>query len=88
MKLITDEGQEIVVSDLKSIIIEGDQKVVIWMPTMSTCDLHVQRIIESFDKFFGEGKWLLTTAKLSLEVTDLTDVLSRLPGTPCKTERG
>ena len=70
MKLITDEGQEIVITDHKSIIIEGNQKVIICMPTMSTCDLSVQRIIDSFDKFFGQGKWLLTSGKLHLEVTN------------------
>ena len=70
MKLITDEGQEIAVTDLKPVVVEGNQKVIIYMPTMSTCDLPVQRIIDSFDKFFGYGKWMLTSGKLQLEVKD------------------
>lgn len=70
MKLITDDNKEIELSDLQSITIEGTQKVLLCMPTMSLCDLSVERVIESFNSFFGVGRWLLTSGKLQLEVKD------------------
>lgn len=68
MKLITNESKEIEIDDLQSIIIEGKQKVIIYMPTTSLCELSVSNIFRTFDDFFGDGRWMLTSEKIRLEV--------------------
>lgn len=73
MKLVMEDGKEIAVDDLQAVIIGKTQKVIIYMPTLSLCDLSdlsVSKIFESFDSFFGESKWLLTSTKLQLEAKD------------------
>lgn len=70
MKLITNEGKEIAMDDLQSIIIKGKQKVIVYMPTTSLCELSVSNIFRTFDDFFGDGRWMLTSEKLRLEVKD------------------
>lgn len=70
MKLVTDNNEEIAIKDLQSIIISDTQKVVISLEDTTFLDLPFNRIACAFDEFFGNGRWLLTSGKISLEVKD------------------
>lgn len=68
MKLITDEGKELDISSLQPIVIGETQKVVVTLDRDERINIPVQILVETFNSFFGEGKWLLATGPIKLEV--------------------
>lgn len=68
MKLITDEGKEFNLDSLQPIIIGETQKVVVTLDGDERLNIPVQILVETFNSFFGEGKWLLATGHIKLEV--------------------
>lgn len=70
MKLVTDNNEEIAIKDLQSIIISDTQKVVITIEEDTLINTPFSKVIIAFDDFFGQGRWMLTSSKLSLEVKD------------------
>ena len=68
MKLITDDGEELDISSLQPIVIGETQKVVVTLDRDEHIHYSVQVLVETFNSFFGEGKWLLATGRIKLEV--------------------
>lgn len=70
MKLVTDNNEEIAIKDLQPIIIGDTQKVIITISDDMLIDTPFSKVIIAFDEFFGQGRWLLTSNKISLEAKD------------------
>lgn len=70
MKLVTDNNEEIAIKDLQSIIISDTQKVVITIEEDTIINTPFGKVIIAFDDFFGQGRWMLTSNKISLEAKD------------------
>ena len=67
MKLITDDGKEFNLDDVKPFVIEGNKKVIIIIKDCYNVDAN---LVELLDNFFGKGKWLLSVGSMGIEIKD------------------
>lgn len=66
MKIITDDGKELNVEELQPIVIDGTKKVIITIK--QDCYNIDTNIVDHLNRFFGEGKWLISTQSLDIGV--------------------
>ena len=71
MKLVMEDGKEIAVDDLQPIVIGEHKKVIITIETGFIENMCLDLIVQTFDKFFGYGNWMLSAAKMQIDLMEV-----------------
>jgi len=71
MKLVMEDGKEIAVDDLQPIVIGEHEKVLITIEGGSIPGVHLINLVDAFNEFFGYGKWMLSAAKMQIDLMEV-----------------
>ena len=70
MKLVMEDGKELAVDDLQPIVIGEHKKVIITIETGFIENMCLDLIVQTFDKFFGYGNWMLSASKMQIDLME------------------